>query len=149
MKRKLFWISTIIGLIVVVLTAMDFLNNAGDVKNPEDQLAKMLPAERDFCQQILWQIDSGSNERDVLALLGPPARSLKLKKIWHVKLDGKADRVSVYFGIDGLATQVVLDGGFGRFYYRRSVNDHEKPRRESSQPTNPTYLEPASQSPQG
>jgi hypothetical protein len=134
MRRKIFWIATIIGLIVIVLTAMDFFNTAGDVKNPETQLAKMLPAERDFCLKTLWQIDSSSNERDVLALLGAPKRSLKLKKNWHVSLDGKIDRVGVYFGTDGLATQVVLDGGPGRFYYRRSVKDHEKPRQESSQP---------------
>ncbi len=131
MKRKLIWIATIIGLIIIVLTIVDFLNTAGDINNPEAQLARMLPAEQEFCLKTLWQIDSSSNERDVLALLGSPSRSLKLKKNWHITLDGKTDRIGVYFGTNGYATQVVLDGGPGRFYYRRNVKDHEKPKEDN------------------
>ena len=125
MKRKLIWIAAAVGVIIIGLTVAGFLNTAGDVENPGEQLAKMMPAERDYCLNTLWQIDSSSNERDVLALLGPPSRSLKLKKNWHVTLEGKTDRVGVYSGTDGRATEVVLDGGWGRFYYRRSVRDHE------------------------
>ncbi len=126
MKRNLFRLLTIVALLIIVLTILDFINTAGDVNNPDAQLAKMLPAEREFCQNILWQINSLSTERDVLALLGPPAKSLKLKKNWNVTLDGKTDRVGIYFDTNGYATQVLLDGGMGRFYYRRDVKDHEQ-----------------------
>lgn len=113
---------------VFVLTVVDFFITPGDVDNPDAQLAQMLPAERAFCEETLWRIDSHSNQRDVLALLGAPERSLPHKKNWFVKLDGKKDRVGVYFTLEGYADEVVLDGGPGRFYYRRSVTDHEKPK---------------------
>ncbi len=134
MKRKFTWFVFIVGLVIIGLTIIDDINTAGDVKNPEAQLAKMLPSEREFCIKTLWQINTSSNERDVLALLGPPSRSLKYKKNWYITLDGKMDRIGVYLGTDNYATQVVLDGGPGRFYYRRNVKDHEQPRQESSHP---------------
>ena len=56
--------------------------------------------------------------------LGNPDRDLMLKKNWWVQLSGKKDRVGVFFDTAGLATDVVLDGGPERFYYRRPVKDH-------------------------
>jgi hypothetical protein len=50
-------------------------------------------------------------------------RPVKQAARW-VKLGGKKDRVGVFFDTAGLATDVVLDGGPGRFYYRRPVKDH-------------------------
>jgi hypothetical protein len=85
----------------------------------------MSPAERDFCLSKLWRIDSSSTERDVLAILGAPSRSLKYKKNWWVILDGRQDRVGVNFNISDFAVEVILDGGPGRVYYRRKVKDHD------------------------
>jgi hypothetical protein len=102
----------------------DFFNTAGDIDKPDLQLAKMSPAERNFCLKKLWQIDSSSTERDVLAILGAPSRSLKYKKNWWVSLDGRRDRAGVLFDSSGFAVEVILDGGPG-LYYRRDVKDHE------------------------
>lgn len=126
MKKVLRWVIGATVMLVIVFTILDFINTAGDTGDPNAQLATMLPAERQFCEQVLWQIDSSSTERDVLTLLGPPSRSLKFKKNWWVELDGKKDRVGVFFNASGFATDVVLDGGTGRFYYKRDVKDHER-----------------------
>lgn len=133
MSRMIKWTIVAIVVFIVAFTVLDFLNTAGDTGDPDAQLAMMLPEEREFCETVLWQIDSGSSERDVLALLGPPSRSLKMKKNWWVKLGGKKDRIGVYFDTSGLATRVFLDGGFGRFYYTRKVIDHEMNRPEDFQ----------------
>ena len=125
MKKIFMWLISVIVILTITFTIMDFINISGDTGNPDDQLARMLPHERQFCDQVLSQIDSSSTERDVLALLGKPSRSLKFKKNWWIKLDEKNDRVGVYFNTSGFATEVVLDGGTGRFYYRRKVTDHE------------------------
>ena len=105
------------GLVFIVGTVVN-------VDDPEDQLAAMLPAERDFCEQVLARILPTSSGKDVVEVLGEPDRDLMVKKNWWVKLDGKRDRVGVFFDMAGLATNVVLDGGPGRFYYRRPVKDH-------------------------
>ena len=123
--RHIQWISVIALLAIAVLTIYDFFNTAGDIDRPDLQLARMLPAEREFCIKTLWQIDSSSTERDVLAILGAPSRSLKFKKNWWVTLDGRQDRVGVYFNSSGFADEVVLDRGPGRFYYRRHAKDHD------------------------
>lgn len=130
MKKFMSRIILAIVIAAALFTLLDFYNTAGFSGNPDKQLQKMLPAERDFCERILWQIDSSSSERDVLALLGRPSRSLKFKKNWWVQLGGKKDRVGVYFNTSGMATEVVLDGGMGRFYYRRKVAEHENQKPE-------------------
>ena len=126
MKKILKWIIPAVVILTIAFTILDFMNTAGDTGDPDAQLASMLPGERQYCEQVLWQIDSSSTERDVLALLGSPSRSLKYKKNWWVQLDGKRDRVGVFFNTSGFATDVVLDGGSGRFYYKRDVKDHEQ-----------------------
>jgi hypothetical protein len=136
MKKVLRRIIGATVMLVIAFTILDFINTAGDTSDPNAQLATMLPAERQFCEQVLWQIDSSSTERDVLALLGPPSRSLKFKKNWWVELDGKKDRVGVFFNTSGFATDVVLDGGTGRFYYKRDVKDHERMKPGDSQQPN-------------
>ena len=133
-KRLILIAASIVVFIVILLTVIDYLNTVAGGDDPQTQLSKMLPAEREFCEKVLWQIDSSSTERDVLALLGNPSRSLKFKKNWWVVLDGKKDRVGVYFTPKGFAYEVVLDGGFGRFYYRRKVTDHEDEKSSSLQP---------------
>jgi len=119
------WASLLAFFLVATLTIVDFFNTAGDIDKPDLQLARMSPAEREFCLEVLWQIDSSSTERDVLAILGAPSRSLKYTKNWWVTLDGRKDRAGVLFDSSGYAEEVVLDGGFGRFYYSRKVKDHE------------------------
>jgi hypothetical protein len=119
------WALILAPILIIGLTAYDLFNTAGDVDKPDLQLARMSPAERDFCLTMLWQIDSSSTERDVLAILGAPSRSVKYKKNWWLTLDGRQDRAGVMFDSSGFAEEVILDGGPGRFYYRRYVKDHE------------------------
>ncbi len=119
------FVTTLIIVSIVIFPLCDAVNAAGNVDNPDAQLENMHPVEREFCENILWQINSSSTERDVLALLGQPSRDRKYKKNWWVELGGKRDRVGVYFNLQGFATEVVLDGGIGRFYYRRKVTEHE------------------------
>ena len=117
----------ILPLILVTAAAFGLVYVVGTVVNvddPEAQLAAMLPEERDFCEQVLARILPTSNGKHVVEVLGKPDRDLMLKKNWWVKLGGKRDRVGVFFDTAGLATDVVLDGGPGRFYYRRPVKDH-------------------------
>lgn len=124
-RRWIGWASILATILIVGFTVFDLFNTAGDIDKPDLQLKTMSPAERDFCLKTLWRIDSSSTERDVLALLGPPSRSLKYHKTWWVNLDGRASRAGVFFNTAGFADEVVLDGGVGRFYYRRRVKDHE------------------------
>ena len=82
-------------------------------------LAAMSPAERRFCAEILNSITAESTKQDILTMLGKPSRSILGKKLnWWVKIDEKKDRIGVYFSSSDKPTGVVLDGGWGRFYYR-------------------------------
>ncbi len=123
--KRLGWALALVLIAIAGLTIYDFFNTSGDVDKPDLQLARMSPAERNFCLKLLRQIDPSSTERDVLAILGAPSRSLEYKKNWWVTLDGRQERVGVMFNSSGFAEEVVLDGGPGRFYYRRKVKDHE------------------------
>jgi hypothetical protein len=124
--RKLIrWALIAAPFAIAGLTVIDFFNAAGDLDRPDLQLARMGPEERDFCEKTLWQIESSCTEGDVLAVLGAPSRSLKFKKDWWVKLDGRQVQAGVWFDASGFAADVVLDGGPGRFYYRRKVKDDE------------------------
>ena len=119
--RAIEWGGTAVFLLIVIFTLLDFMNRVEDIDDLQTQLNAMLPNEREFCLDVLGQIDALSTERDVLALLGDPSRSLKLKKNWWVNIDGKKDRIGVYFDLQGYATQVIFDGGFNRFYYSRNI----------------------------
>ncbi len=132
LKSILRWAIIGITILIVCFTILDFVNNAGDTTNLQEQLAKMSPQEQQFCLETLGQITALSTERDVLALLGSPYKSLKVKKNWWVTLDGKRDRVGVYFNLKGYATQVSFDGGFGRFYYMRILDDNASQPSEST-----------------
>ena len=142
MKKILKWIIPAVVILTVLFTILDFVNTVGDTGGPDAQLASMLPGERQFCERVLWQIDSSSTKRDVLALLGKPSRGLKFKKNWWVELDGKKDRIGVFFNTSGFATDVVLDGGPGRFYYTRAVKEHEERRPGGSQQNTGEASEP-------
>jgi hypothetical protein len=117
--RRIRWALFILPILAIGFTIYDFFNTAGDINNPNLQLTRMTPAEREYCLKTLWRIDSSSSERDVLAILGAPSRSLKYKKNWWVNLGGREDRVGVLFDSSGHAEELILDGGLGRFYYRR------------------------------
>ncbi len=136
MKKPLKWAIPAVAVLVVILAIIAFIRTTGTGNDPDAELERMLPAEREFCEKVLWQINSRSSERDVLALLGTPSRDLKLKKNWWVELGGRKDRVGVYFNTFGFATQVVLAAGSGRFYYRRKVTDHETRTPEGFGPAN-------------
>ena len=124
-RKLIWWVLIVAPFAIAGLTVFDFFNTAGDIDRPDLQLARMGPEERAFCEKTLWQIDSSCTERDVVAILGVPSRSLKYKKNWWVKLDGRQDRAGVWFDASGFAQDVVLDGGPGRFYYRRKVKENE------------------------
>lgn len=90
---------------------------------PEEQLARMEPPEREFCLTVLSQITSSSTKSEVLQLLGSPSRDLGLKTNWWIRLGDRRDRIGVYFDTSKNATGVVLDGGPGRFYYTRDLDE--------------------------
>src|SRR5947208_2820439 len=111
--RRIRWALFLLPIIVIGFTVYDFFNTAGDINNPNLQLTRMTPAEREYRLKTLWRIDSSSSERDVLAILGAPSRSLKYKKNWWVNLGGRDDRVGVLFDSSGHAEEIILDGGPG------------------------------------
>ncbi len=86
----------------------------------------MVPEEQEYCLRVLWQIKPDWTKAQVTQLLGSPSRDMGLKTNWWVILGNKKDRVGVYFTTSGLASEVVLDGGPGRFYYHRPVTDHQE-----------------------
>lgn len=126
LKKSLIVAASVLGCVLVVA-----LSVSGMGGTPAEQLSKMSPEERAFCLQILWKIKTTSTRSDVEALLGEPSRDLVgLKVNWWVKLGTHKARVGVYFTTDGLADEVILDGGSGRYYYSWKVAEHSDERAE-------------------
>ena len=81
-----------------------------------------IPAEeQNYIDTVLSQITAETTKNDAIALLGQPDRDLVSKVNWWVNIAGQNSRVGIYFSSSGTANEVVLDGGTGRFYYRKSL----------------------------
>jgi hypothetical protein len=82
-----------------------------------------IPAEEQlYIDTVLSQITSETTKEEAIELLGKPSRDLVLKVNWWVSIDGRNSRIGVYFSsATGKAEDVILDGGWGRFYYRKAL----------------------------
>lgn len=107
--------STILFALVLMFIAFSLLSRGMSKKIP--------PAEQQYINKVLDKINAESSKENVIALLGDPDRDLGLKVNWWVTIDRNKDRIGVYFSsTTGKATRVNLDGGTGRFYYRKDLN---------------------------
>ncbi len=122
-------LATVVAIVFLLLLAV-LLFSRGMGGSADEQFMKMDPGESDYCRQILWQIKPGWSHSQVQQLLGAPTRDMGMKQNWWVTIGNRKDRVGVYFDGSGGATDIVLDGGPGRFYYRRPVSDHLAPPRQ-------------------
>jgi len=84
------------------------------------EINKMEFKEREYLINKLGKIRKGMSRDEVVKLLGPPSRDLPQKVNWWVHPDKKDIRAGVYFW-NNRATDVVLDGGTGSFYYRQKL----------------------------
>jgi len=82
-----------------------------------------IPAEEQhYIDTILSQITTESSKDEAIELLGKPDRDLIAKVNWWVSIDGRDSRVGIYFSPStGKANEIVLDGGIGSFYFRKSL----------------------------
>ena len=104
-------------LLVVILFLFIWAGVAGIADIDYDISAE----EQIYIDTVLAQITAETTREEAIALLGPPDRDLFLKVNWWVSVYGRSSRVGVYFSTAGKANEVVLDGGAGRFYYRKSL----------------------------
>jgi hypothetical protein len=84
------------------------------------EIKKMTLKEKDYLVNKLGKIRKSMSRNEVFAILGPPSRDLPQKANWWVRPDRKNIRAGVYF-MDNQASEVVLDGGAGSFYYRQKL----------------------------
>ena len=77
--------------------------------------------EQGYIDTVLSQITTETTIEGAVDLLGTPDRNLGLKVNWLVTIAERNSRVGVYFSVSGKANDIVLDGGPGRFYYRKSL----------------------------
>ena len=76
---------------------LSLVGAAGDTDDLKAQLTAVLPAEREYCEQVLGNIFTTSNERDVAGLLGktPSSREHIERIIWRNVLKAEPDRVKI------------------------------------------------------
>ena len=117
-------------LLAVLVFGAEFVFFSGNTSNPEEQLGRMSPDEREYCEKTLGQITSAWSDDEVEKLLGKPSRDLSLKKNWWVTFDDRRSRVGVYFNSKGNATEIVFDGV--GFYYRRPVPSVSEPTQQKA-----------------
>jgi len=84
------------------------------------EIQKMTKKEKEYLLNKLSEIKKDMTREEVIEILGTPSRNLPQKVNWWVQSDQKKIRAGVYFG-DNKATDVVLDGGQGSFYYRQKL----------------------------
>ena len=82
------------------------------------------PEEQKYIDSVLSRISTETTREDVISLLGTPYRDLGGKVNWWIEIDGQKSRVGVYFSHEGKATEIVLDGGTGRYYYRKDLTEY-------------------------
>lgn len=82
-----------------------------------------IPAEEQYyIDTILSQITTESTKEEAIVLLGKPDRDHVYKVNWWVSIEGRKSRVGIYFSPStGKANEIVLDGGMGKFYYRKKL----------------------------
>lgn len=117
------------NIILVLLTGLLITTNAlaetilHDVKISEEnirEIQKMTEKEKEYLFDELNKIKKDMTRNEVIKILGTPDRNLPQKANWWVQPDQKKIRVGIYFWNDK-ATDVVLDGGWGSFYYRQKL----------------------------
>lgn len=102
-------------VIIFVLVVMIFFSTRG-------MNEKVPVSEQAYIDTVLSQITTQSQMTDVVHLLGEPSKNMGLKTNWWVEIKGKQSRVTVYFSeTTGCATEIILSGGPGRFYYRKAI----------------------------
>ncbi len=78
--------------------------------------------EQNYIDTVLSQITTETTKEDAIVILGKPDRDLFAKTNWWVNIGGRNSRIGIYFSIaTGTANEIVLDGGTGRFYYRKTL----------------------------
>lgn len=78
--------------------------------------------EQEYIDTVLIQITSESTLEEVIEILGEPYKNIGLKVNWIVTINERKSRIGVYFSSEtGKATTINLDGGVGKFYYRKDV----------------------------
>jgi hypothetical protein len=103
-------------LVFLVLIFANVVINGGSDEIP--------PEEQWYIDTVLSQITSETTKEEVIELLGKPSRDLALKLNWWVSIANRKSRVGVYFSsTTGKAQEIVLDGGGGRFYYRKTLTE--------------------------
>ncbi|MDR1193846.1 MAG: hypothetical protein LBK98_06765 [Peptococcaceae bacterium] len=87
-----------------------------------------IPAEEQiYIDTVLARVTAETTKEEAIELLGKPSRDLVLKVNWWVVIANRNSRVGIYFsGTTGKAEEVVLDGGWGKFYYTKTLGEKEK-----------------------
>ena len=80
--------------------------------------------EKVYLDNVLSKITPDSSKTDVIKLLGYPSRDNELKVNWEVIINGNRNRIGMFFSSKtGKATRIDFDGGIGRFYYRKNLEN--------------------------
>lgn len=104
------------GIVICLVIVALFIFSSRGMKD------KIPTEEQGYIDTVLVQITSESTKEEVFELLGKPSRNIGLKINWNVIINEKKSRIGVYFSPEEeKATKVVLDGGVGRFYYRKDL----------------------------
>lgn len=82
---------------------------------------EMSPEESQYRDELLKVITINSTKKELVNYLGEPVKDIGLKTTWSVCINEYKDRLTVYFSSDGKANELILDGGSGRFYYRKKL----------------------------
>lgn len=83
------------------------------------------PEERQYIDSVLSHVTAETTKAESIELLGTPSRDLLVRVNWWVSIAGRKSRIGISFSGDtGLAEEIVLDGGPGRFYYTKDLTEN-------------------------